>query len=231
LGLVGTGLNGLVGFHPSDVTSRLLALWPMCILATFVFFCRSWSRRGALLLALALAPFAALLVLQVAGAPRDPPFAVSWVATALPMLAIGLGRALSLTGRWSTSRLLGAIAVAALVVAGADQAARADPVDRFAVAPAIDETARAGPGDVVVYAPESLGDLVRRRVDGATVVTPAAATAEDLAHARRVYVLGAFGFADDPSLDRVLDLVHSISADRRLIVESEHHEAKVWIFE
>jgi hypothetical protein len=230
-GLVGTGLNGMFGFHPSDVTSRLLALWPMCILATFVFFCRSWSRRGALLVALAVAPFVALLALQVAGAPRNPPFALSWVATALPMFAIGSGRILSLCRRWSACRMLGIVAGLVLLLAAADQIARGGAIERFDVAPAIDELSAASAGDVVVYAPDELGDLVRREAPNATIVGAAEAANTDLASARRVYVLGAFGFAQDPSLDDALSVVHQMSATRTLATESQHHEAKVWMFE
>ena len=230
-GLVGTGLNGVFGFHPSDVTSRLLALWPICILATFIFFCRSWSRRGALLVALALAPFVALLALQVVGAPRNPPFALSWVAPALPMIAIGAGRTMSLCRRWSACRLLGLIAVIVLLAAAADQIARGGAIDRFDIEPAIEQLSAASEGDVVVYAPDELGDLVRREAPKATVVESGEATSANLSSARRVFVFGAFGFSDDQSLDDALTVVHEVSSVRRLALESQHHEAKVWIFE
>ena len=230
-GLVGTALNGVFGFHPSDVNSRLLALWPMCILAAFVFFCRSWSRRGALLVALAIAPFAALLALQVAGASRNPPFALSWVATALPMIAIGAGRAMSLCRRWSTSRALGIVAAVVLLIAATDQITRGGAINRFDVDPAIDQLSAAGEGDVIVYAPADLGDLVQREAPNARIVDVDEAANIDLLSARRVYVFGAFGFADDPSLDGALSLVHELSAVRPLASETQHHEAKVWLFE
>ena len=89
-GLTGAALAGLIGFHPADVTSRLLALWPLCMLAAFVLLGRSWSRRAALVVALAMGPLAALLVLQIVGSPRNPPFALAWTAAAMPMLAIGV---------------------------------------------------------------------------------------------------------------------------------------------
>jgi len=202
----------------------------MCILATFVFFCRSWSRKGALLVGLAVAPFAVLLLLQVVGAPRNPPFALAWVATAMPMLAIGAGRAMSLCGRWPTCRLVGLIAMAVLLVATADQLSRVGAVERLDVAPAVDRLRSAHAGDVVVYAPDSLGDLVRREARGATVITAGDASITALIAAPRVFVLGAFTFADDSSLDRVLALVHDLSAKRSLASQTQHHEAKVWIF-
>ena len=229
-GLVGTALNGLFGFHPSDVTSRLLALWPLCILATFVFFCRSWSRRGALLVALALAPFAVLLTLQVAGVPRNPPFALSWVSTALPMIAIGAGRAMSLSGRWSTSRAVGLLAICVLLIATADQLTRVKPVDRFDIEPALEQLRSAQAGDIVVYAPDSLGDLVRHEAHDATVITTSDVSMTALAAAPHVFVFGAFAFNDDASLDRVLALVRDLAAGRQLASESQLHEAKVWIF-
>ncbi|MEW6476050.1 MAG: glycosyltransferase family 39 protein, partial [Actinomycetota bacterium] len=45
-GLAAGGLSTIVGFHPPDVTSRLLALWPLGILGAFVLFGRRWSPRG-----------------------------------------------------------------------------------------------------------------------------------------------------------------------------------------
>jgi hypothetical protein len=233
-GLAGAALAGLFGFHPGDVTSRMLALWPMCILATFVLMGRTWSGRGTLLIALAAAPFVTLLALQVAGAPRNPPFALAWTATAVPMLALAVGRAISGTARrWRTARAIGLAVVAVLAVAAVDQAVRIDPSARFDVDPVLDEVAAAArPGDVVVYAPDILGDLVRREAGDATVVRAEDATVEDLARAPRVVVVGAFDFVrDDPALDTTLALVSELAATRALTGEREHEEAKLWTFE
>jgi hypothetical protein len=231
-GLAGAGLVAVIGFHPPEVTSRLLALWPLCMLATFVLFGRRWSQRGALLVALATAPFLTLLVLQVLGAPRSPPFALEWVATAIPMLVIGLGRAVTLLSRWREIRLAVVAAAAVLLVAVGDQALRVRVDDRFDVVSLVEDAASGvGEDDVVVYAPEVIGDLVAREAPGAEVVALADVDQESLSTARRVVVIGAFGFEGrDGSLAPTLDTVRRLAGERALAREIEQQEAKAWVF-
>ena len=73
--------------------------------------------------------------------------------------------------------------------------------------------------------------ILKREAPNARIVDVDEAANIDLLSARRVYVFGAFGFADDPSLDGALSLVHELSAVRPLASETQHHEAKVWLFE
>jgi len=201
------------------------------MLGTFLVFGRAWSRRGGLLAALAVAPFVALLVLQAVGAPRNPPFALEWVATAVPMLAIGVGRAVSLAGRWPRVRAVGLGLAALLAVAAVDQAARVHPTERYDVAPLVARVAEvAGPDDVVVHAPEVLGDLLRHEVHAGEVVAVDATSARRLSTADEVVVIGAFGFGDDAALASTLDLVEQLAADRPLLDEVESDDAKVWVF-
>ncbi|HEY7072440.1 MAG TPA: glycosyltransferase family 39 protein [Acidimicrobiales bacterium] len=230
-GLVGTALVGVVGFHPADVTSRLLALWPLGILATFALTVRTWSARGVLLVTLAATPFVALLVAQIAGVPRSPLFALEWAATALPMIALGLARAVSLVGSWPRVRLVGLALAVVLVLAAVDQRARVTPVARVDVTPAVDQVAAAaGRDDMVVYAPGTIGDLVRHDVGGARVIGLAAADPAELAGARHVYVIGALGMADGTTQDDTLALIQQLSAQRPLADESRHGATTVWSF-
>jgi Dolichyl-phosphate-mannose-protein mannosyltransferase len=231
LGLVGTAVTAVAGFHPQDVTSRLLALWPLGILATFALTVRRWSARGMLLVALAAVPFVALLAVQVAGAPRSPLFALDWSATAVPMLAIGLGRAVSVAGPWPRARVIGAVAAAALAVAAADQAVRVQPIERVDVAPAVEDVAtEARRGDLVIYAPATLGGLVRHEVEDADVAGLSDAQARVAEAEGRVLVVGAFGLADDETRDRILALVEEISASRPLAAEVRHGDTTTWSF-
>jgi hypothetical protein len=150
------------------------------------------------------------------------------------MVALAVGRAVSGTGRrWRTARALGLAVVVVLAVAAVDQAVRIEPSARFDVEPVLEEVdASARPGDVVVYAPDLLEDLVRREAGDATVIRAADATVDDLAGAPRVLVVGAFDFVrDDPALDTTLALVRDLAATRALTAEREHEEAKLWTFE
>jgi 4-amino-4-deoxy-L-arabinose transferase-like glycosyltransferase len=232
-GLAGTALTGLLGFHPADVTSRLLALWPMCMLAAFALLGRVWSGRGVLVLALISAPFVTLLGLQVLGSPRNPPFALGWAATAIPMLAIGVGTVVGRFGRWRSVRLVALAAVALLVIAAVDQAERVEPIPRFDIEATLDDLHdTVQPGDIVVVAPPLLQDTVAREARGAVIVPASQATSERLAGAGRVLVFGAFGWTDDdPSLDQTLALVRDLSAQRDLTAEQEHGDAKLWTFD
>ena len=230
-GLVGTATASVLGFHQADVTSRLLALWPLCILVAFLVFGRRWSLRGGLLVAAALTPFAFLLGAQVAGTPRTPPFAVEWVATAVPVLAIGLGRAASLAGTWPRTRVLALGAAAVLALALVDQGVRTQPVRRFDVNPAMQALAtHAGRGDTVVYAPGVVRDLVRYDANDAKVVSLDRLSPDDVGHAREVQVVGAFAFGDKTTSDRTLALVKQLSSTRKLVLRAGTDDARVWVF-
>lgn len=124
-GLAAGALSTIVGFHPPDVTSRLLALWPLGMLGAFALFGRRWSARGMLLVGLAAAPFLALLAADLAGAPRQPPLALEWLAPALPAVALAIGRATDrLTTRQGRIGLALAAVIAVLVISTADQSVR-----------------------------------------------------------------------------------------------------------
>lgn len=237
--ILGTGVSALLGFHPTNVTSRLLALWPLGILAALLVLGRARSPRTAVLVSLAIAPFAALFAAQLLGVPRVPAFALGWAATAVPMLALLTGRAMSvLGGRWQRSRLLAVGLGVLLLGALADQALRVEPSRRFAVGPVVESVAdKAGRGDLIAYEPAALGDLVRyraKRVDTRPVAALAGPTAAStIAAHERIHVVAAFALgAGDKSVDRTVALVKQLSATRPLLEErgSEGAETKVWVF-
>ncbi len=234
-GLVGTGLAGFFGFHPSDVTSRLLALWPLCIVVTFALMGRAWSERGALLLALVFAPFVALLVLQAAGVRPQPAVRVDVVGDGRPdardrgrcrhrpLRPVAYGPPRRPGARGGTGRRR------RRPVAGGSSRSLASTRGRAGRRPRVQPT-RATRSCTPA---EILGDLVRHEAPGAAVVPADQATPERLASAGRVVVFGAFDFTrDDSSLQRTLSLlVSELSAERSLTDERQHSEAKVWTFE
>jgi hypothetical protein len=231
-GLVSTAAIAVVGFHPSDVTSRLLALWPLCILVAFLSFGRRWSSRGGLLIALATAPFLALLIAEIAGAPRQPTFALGWVATSIPMLAIGAGRALSLAGNPSRVVLAGATVAGILTMALLDQSARVQPVRRFDLDPVMTALAAdARAGDTVVYAPLAVGDLVRYQAPRSRVVALDDVTLDELLRSARIEVVGAFALGDDQASARTVELVQQLSKTRRLVAREGTDDVRVWVFQ
>lgn len=231
--LFGSLLSGVFGFHPADVTSRLLALWPLGILAALLVLGRTRSRQGPLLLLLATAPVAAVLVAQFLGAPRRPTFALAWFATAIPALILVISRGITMVDlRWSRARLLIVAAVALLVVALVDQTGRVRPLPRFDVRPAISEVAGAArPGDLVVYEPEALGDLLRYEAPGVELLPLDTERDLTIAPHPRVFVIAAFSLGDpEESVRRVVDMVKDVSATRSLVSE-RGRDVKVWTFE
>lgn len=231
--LIGSLLSGVFGFHPVDVTSRLLALWPLGILGALLVLGRGRSRQGPLLLLLATAPIAIVLITQVMGAPRRPTFALGWFATAIPALILVISRGITMVNaRWSSARLLVVGAVAFLIVALADQTGRVRPLRRFDVTPAISDVAGAArPGDLVVYEPKALGDLLRYKAPGVELRALDQKAGLSITPHRRVFVIAAFSLGDpDESVPRVVALVKEVAATRTLLSE-RGRDVKVWSFE
>lgn len=231
--LIGSLLSAVFGFHPVNVTSRLLALWPLGILAGLLVLGRTRSRRGPLLLMLAIAPVAVVLIAQLMGAPRRPTFALGWFATAVPALMLVIARGITMIGgRWSRVRLITLATVAVMVVALVDQTARVRPIRRFDINPVVAQVAAdARPGDLIVYEPEALGDLLRYKTVGAEHLPLGAAEDLPTSSHRRVFVVAAFSLTDpDKSVPRVVDFVQELSVDRSLLSE-RGRDVKVWSFE
>ncbi|MGH9177661.1 MAG: hypothetical protein ACRD0N_03780, partial [Acidimicrobiales bacterium] len=232
--VVGSAVSALIGLHPPDVTSRLLALWPLGILLCLLVLGRARSGQGLLLAALAAAPFVALFAAQLLGIPRHPAFALGWAATAIPMVGLLTARVVtSLAGRWPRIRLVAVGLAALLAVALVDQAVRVRPVPRYDVAPLVEEVAaRAAAGDAVVFEPRALAWLVRYHArDGVTVLKAADADPERLEDHRRVFVVAAFPLStSQESGDRVMRLVEGLSSERRLVDEGGRPDVKMWEF-
>ncbi|MBW3557272.1 MAG: glycosyltransferase family 39 protein, partial [Actinobacteria bacterium] len=211
--LIGSLLSGVFGFHPVSVTSRLLALWPLGMLAGLAVLGRSRSRQGPLLLLLATAPVAVILMAQLLGAPRRPTFAIGWFATAVPALVLVIGRGVTMVGgRWPRTRLLTVAAVAVLLVALVDQTARVHPLRRFDVTPVVAEVAgTARPGDLVVYEPKAIGDLLRYKAPDVEMRALGAEPDAAPTPHRRVFVVAAFSLTNpDRSVPRVVEYVKTL---------------------
>lgn len=231
--VLGTTLTALLGFHPPDVAARLLSFWPLGILVALLVLGRTRSPRGALLLALAAAPFVVLFFSQLLGVPRQPPFALTWAAIALPVLALLGARVLSvLGGRWPRARVLVAAAGAALVAATGDQTLRVHTAGRFDVRPAVVEVdRRASRRDLVAYEPPAIGDLVDYEVGSAATEPVERVRAIPGPSVPRVFVVGAFAFGHGQAeVDRTVGLVRQLAAQRPLLSERGSAELKVWTF-
>jgi len=163
----------LFGFHPDDVTRALSAIWPLLMLAALVVMGRGASRRAAVLLACALAPVVALLVLGVAS---PDVFDVRYFVAAVPAALVLFARLATSWPRTGASRLVVAGALALVLGVGlADQQLNPDNPRRYDFREALARTqAQMGPRDVLLYEPPELRfvldhyapDVVARPLDG-----------------------------------------------------------------
>ena len=231
-GFLATALAALVGFHPADVSSRLLSLWPLGMLAGFFVMGRRWSSQGVLLVTLAAAPFLVLMVAQLRGTTANPPYALVWVATAAPVIVIGVAHVIEVaTGSWPRTRRVLVISLAVLAIALVDQVVRVRPATRFDIARAAETVATAAhPGDVIVYAPDGVGDLVRFYTPPGVDVTGRVSAPARLGRARRVLVIGAFAFDNGASSQPTIGLVRQLASTRRLVSEQGRPELRIWVF-
>jgi hypothetical protein len=157
-----------------------------------------------------------------------------WLATAFPVIALGVARAISVATRnWPQARRLTACVAVLLALALLDQALRVQPEPRFDVeslAKSVAEGTRTG--DVVVFTPATIGDAVRLSSDdGIDVRSVVATTGQELQRARRVFVVAMFAFDNGASTERTVTLVRELSSRRQLVEERADDETKVWVFE
>jgi mannosyltransferase len=231
-GIASAGLATLVGFHPSDITSRLLALWPLCMLASFFLLGRRWSHRGVVLLALASASAIALFGTMLAGAPRQPPYALIWFATAIPVVVIGVARAITLLApKWTSARVVALVVAVVLLAAGADQTLRSRPLEKFRISDVTEEIGReARPGDTIVYTPAAVGDLVRLDAPSGVDVVSLGRAPSAVPPGQTVFLVAAFALDSGRSTDSAVARVHELSTNARTQERSPHEDIKVWIF-
>jgi hypothetical protein len=230
-GLAGTGIASIIGFHPVDVSSRLLALWPLCMLAAFFLLGRRWSPKGVLLVGIASAPFVALLVALALERPFEPPFAFVWTAPAIPAIVVGTARAISLVApAWSVARVVTALVLLVLAIALVDQTVRARPSDRFDISRVAEQVGReARPGDTIVYTPDVVGDIVRFHAGRDVNVVDLERAPRGRDEQARVFIIGAFAFDSGRSSDRTVSVVRRLSADNELDEQRLHEDVTVWV--
>jgi len=147
------------GYHADGVMAQIAAVWPLGMLGGLLLLGR--GRRGAsvLLLALVVVPMAALFAV---GSMKRDLFELRYFSGAVPVALLLGARLVS-----ATTRRRGAVAVAGVLVVGTmaiglvDQQLNGANPRRYDFAGALDRIeARAQPGDVLLYEPAYLGDVI-----------------------------------------------------------------------
>jgi uncharacterized membrane protein len=148
-----------LGYHADGVMVQLAALWPLLMLLALVMLGRGRSGRSAFLLALVVVPMAALFVV---GSMKRDLFELRYFAGAVPaMLLLGARIVTSTVARRGPLLVSAAVASLALSVALVDQQLNGANPRLYDFEGALAEIGRrAEPGDVVLFEPNYLAEVV-----------------------------------------------------------------------
>ena len=149
----------LWGYHADITMIRVTALWPLAMLLLLTLLGRGWSRTSTYLMALVAVPLAALAVLdgKVPGA-----FELRYASTAVPVAVILLARFITAMSRRLLTLVCATALVGGVLVLGlVDQQVNSANPRRYDFSGALARVEReARPGDVIVFAPVYLADVV-----------------------------------------------------------------------
>jgi hypothetical protein len=181
---------GVGGYH-SDVTmAELAALWPLGMLGGLLALGRDRRPISRLLLAYALVPALALFAL---GFAKPFVFEIRYFCGAVPLLFVLLARAATGWVRGTVAIVvLATVLLGTLAVAEADQQLNRSNPRMYDFEGAIEKIeAERRPGDVLLYEPDDLSDLISYYGRGLRA-GPLAGGVPRRRDAGRVFLLGSF---------------------------------------
>jgi hypothetical protein len=223
------GIWALWGYHSNATMERLAALWPLLMLGVLLLLGRGRSRPTYLLIAAATVPAMLLTGLALA---HPFLFELRYNLAAVPLLLLLGARAIS---SWPSGAgilwALGGLAAVTLLAGVADQQLNGRNPRIYDFEGALAEISqRARPGDVVLYDPETLNNVIeyyrpelnKQRLEGDV-------PADGPARAKRVFLLSSF--RDDP---RNVQATHAAVAElrdkRELVGSFSRAQVRVWEF-
>jgi 4-amino-4-deoxy-L-arabinose transferase-like glycosyltransferase len=230
-----SGLTNLVwavwGYHSDRTMAALTALWPGLMLVCLLLLGRGRPRRTGLVAACAFAPALGMTVL---GEAKPFLFEARYFIALTPMVLLLLARA---TTGWTASKA-GAIAatgaLALTLTAGtADQQLNQSNPRLYDFKGALSEIkGEAHPGDVVLYEPDYLGDLVHYLQPGVRAVPlDKGIPKADPTHHQQVFLLASFldmKQYSDGTAKGIGDL--QAGGQRKLVKHFKKPQVKVWVF-
>jgi hypothetical protein len=148
-----------LGYHADGVMVQVAALWPLLMLLALVMLGRGRSGRSMLLAALVVVPMAALFAI---GSMKRDLFELRYFAGAVPAMLLLAARVVTATTVRRTPLLLVSTVVTAVLGVGlVDQQLNGANPRLYDFQGAFDEISqRAEPGDVVLYEPSYLAEVV-----------------------------------------------------------------------
>lgn len=230
-----SGLTNLVwavwGYHSDRTMAALTALWPALMLLCLLLLGRGKPGRTGLVAACAFLPALGMTVL---GEAKPFLFEARYFIAMTPMVLLLLARA---TTGWTASKAGAAAATGALtlsLVAGtADQQYNQSNPRLYDFKGALSEIkSEAHPGDVVLYEPDYLGDLVHYLQPGVKAVPlDKGLPKPDPKHKQQVFLLASFldmKQYSDGTAKGIGDL--QAGGQRKLVQHFKKPQVKVWVF-
>ena len=153
-------LWAVTGYHSNAVMAALTALWPLVMLGALMMLGRRSQTRSRYVLACALVPAALMMLI---GFAKPFLFEVRYFAATAPLLLVLIARAATGWARQGLATVLVAtVLIAGMGVATADQQLNGSNPRVYDFEGAIGQVkAEARPGDVLVYEPAFLTDVIR----------------------------------------------------------------------
>ena len=215
-----------VGYHSNAVMAALTALWPLVMLGALMMLGRRSQPRSRYVLACALAPAMAMLVI---GFAKPFLFEVRYFAATAPLLLVLLARAATGWTRGGVATLaVAGVLVGGMGIAAADQQLNGSNPRVYDFEGAVGQIARVTrPGDVLVYEPAFLTDVIRYYGPHLRAQPLEKGIPKD---ARRVFLLTSFqdiGTHRQAAKQGLGKLGHGY----RLTGQMRHPQIQVWVFE
>jgi uncharacterized membrane protein len=217
---------GLWGYHAGETMAAIVALWPLLMLATLALLGRGRSEWSVLLLALVLVP--AFSLFAVGFFKRDL-FELRYFIGAVPAMLLLVSRGVS---SWSRHRAVPVVATVLLLasfgVALADQQLNGLNPRLYDFRGALAEiSARAEPGDVLLYEPGYLNYVIAYYAPDLPA-EPIERGLDPGDGARTVFVLGSF--LDNPShAGRTGSALAELDEDREVVDAFSAPNVRVWV--
>ncbi len=224
--IIANAIWGLWGYHANSTMAQIVALWPLGMLLVLALLGRGYSRLSALLLAIAAMP---ALGLFAVGMVQRNLFELRYFAGAVPVGLLLVARFASSATNRSARGLMVGLLVATLAVGLADQQLNGANPRLYDFRGALSMiSARARPGDVVVYEPQFIGPVVSYYA-AELEAKPLDAGLTSPASKHRVFLLGSF--LDEPgSAGQVGDALHQLDESRHRAQEFRRPNVRVWMY-
>jgi O-antigen/teichoic acid export membrane protein len=219
-------LWAVIGYHSDATMARLTALWPLAMLGALMMLGRRSQPRSRYVLACALAPALAMMLI---GFAKPFLFEVRYFAATAPLLLVLLARAATGWARRGVATLaIGAVLVAGMGIASADQQLNGSNPRVYDFEGAVGEVNKeARRGDVLVYEPSFLTDVIDYY--GPNVQSHALEKGVPK-NAHRVFLLSSF---QDISTHRQATqaAMKKLGRSYRLTGEIRRPQIHIWVFQ